>query len=76
QNVRPLEGDRLLVQIPADFQAIRAVDLALACAWRAHTRALFETAFAAGYVVIDLLFERGQSCYLLWKGDPYEDRTD
>jgi predicted GNAT superfamily acetyltransferase len=68
QTVLPIQGDRLLVQIPARFQAIKSADLGLARAWREHTRALFEAAFAAGYTVVDLLFEEGQSCYLLQKG--------
>lgn len=76
QNVRPLEGGRLLIQIPADFQAMRAVDMALARDWRAHTRPLFEAAFAAGYSVVDLLFEQGRSCYLLRRDGKREDRTD
>ena len=72
QEVLPIEGDRLLIQIPAHFQAIKAADFELARAWRAHTRALFEAAFAAGHTVVDLLFEKtkgkgGQSCYLLRK---------
>jgi predicted GNAT superfamily acetyltransferase len=68
QGVLPVRGERLLIQIPAHFQAIRATDISLARAWRAHTRTLFETAFAAGYVVTDLLFEQGRSCYLLERG--------
>jgi len=64
---RPLAGDRLLIQIPANFQAIKAADMELARAWRLHTRALFEAAFAQSYTVVDLLFEEGQSCYLLQK---------
>jgi predicted GNAT superfamily acetyltransferase len=67
QKVLPVEGDRLLIQIPARFQAVKAADLELARAWREHTRVLFEAAFAAGYTVVDLLFEDGQSCYLLKK---------
>ncbi|GAB4542715.1 MAG: hypothetical protein Kow0063_35090 [Anaerolineae bacterium] len=63
----PLEGRRLLIQIPACFQAIKSFDMELARAWRMHTRELFETAFARGYVVIDLIFENGQSYYLLEK---------
>ena len=63
----PIEGDWLLIQIPARFQIIKSADLGLALAWREHTRALFEAAFAAGYTVVDLLFEDGQSCYLLRK---------
>ena len=67
QAVLPLEGDRLLIQIPAHFQAVKSADVGLARAWREHTRALFEAAFASGYTVVDLLFEEGQSCYLLEK---------
>ncbi|MDY7079094.1 MAG: hypothetical protein SXV54_19440 [Chloroflexota bacterium] len=67
QTVLPIEGDRLLIQIPAHFQAIKSADLSLARVWREHTRTLFEAAFAAGYTVVDLLFEEGQSCYLLEK---------
>ncbi|HEC33658.1 MAG TPA: hypothetical protein ENI37_02955 [Chloroflexi bacterium] len=67
ETVLPLEGDRLLVQIPAHFQAVKSADLGLARAWREHSRALFEAAFAKGYTVTDLLFEHDRSCYLLQK---------
>jgi len=67
QETLPIAGDRLLVQIPARFQAIKSADFDLALAWREHTRALFEAAFAAGYTVVDLLFENNQSYYLLKK---------
>jgi len=67
RTLLPLEGDMLLVQIPAHFQVIKSADLGLARAWREHTRALFEAAFAEGYTVVDLLFENEQSCYLLRK---------
>jgi predicted GNAT superfamily acetyltransferase len=67
QTVGPMKGDRLLIQIPAHFQAVKSADMGLARAWREHTRALFEAAFAAGYTVVDLLFEEGQSCYVLKK---------
>jgi predicted GNAT superfamily acetyltransferase len=72
----PIQGARLLIQIPAHFQAIKTADMGLARAWRLHTRALFEAAFAEGYVVTDLLFEGGQSFYLLEKDwIPDENRT-
>lgn len=64
-TVYSIESERLLIQVPADFQAIRSADITLACAWREHSRALFETAFAAGYAAIDLLHEQGNSYYLL-----------
>jgi predicted GNAT superfamily acetyltransferase len=67
QQVLPVKGERVLVQIPARFQAIKLADLGLALAWREHTRGLFEDVFAAGYVIVDLLFEEGQSYYLLQK---------
>lgn len=70
QAVLPIEGERLLVQIPARFQAVKSADLGLALAWREQTRSIFEAAFARGYVATDLLFEAGQSYYLLRK-----DRT-
>jgi predicted GNAT superfamily acetyltransferase len=63
----PIQGPRLLIQIPAQFQAIKALDIELARVWRLHTRTLFEAAFAEGYVVTDLLFDGGQSYYLLEK---------
>jgi predicted GNAT superfamily acetyltransferase len=66
-TILPLESEQLLVQIPLDFQAIKASDFVLARAWRLHARTLFEVTFAAGYTVVDLLFEDGQSCYLLQK---------
>jgi predicted GNAT superfamily acetyltransferase len=68
----PETGERLLIQIPAHFQAIKAADMELARAWRLHTRDLFETLFAGGYTVTDMLFEAGQSYYLLeqdWRPD-------
>jgi len=64
-DVLPMQGERLSIQIPADFQAIRAADIALAGAWRVHSRALFEGAFAAGYRAVDVLCEGGRSWYVL-----------
>lgn len=61
----PLAGKHVLIQIPAHIQDIKSADIGQAQAWRLHTRDLFEAAFAGGYVVIDLIFEDGQSYYLL-----------
>jgi predicted GNAT superfamily acetyltransferase len=61
----PLAGERVLVQIPADFQRLKSADRDLALAWRLHTRELFEAAFAGGYLVTDLLLDDGRSFYLL-----------
>ncbi len=51
----PPEGDLLLVEIPPDFQAMRARDRDLALRWRLHTRELFEMLFARGYLVTDFV---------------------
>jgi predicted GNAT superfamily acetyltransferase len=40
------------VEIPADYQAIKAADPGLALEWRLATRTLFEVYFAAGYQVV------------------------
>lgn len=63
----PPDSKTCLLEVPANFQAIKAGDLALALAWRMHTRALFEQAFALGYTAVDLLYEQGRCYYLLEK---------
>jgi len=64
-----------LVEIPANFQALKRKDIALAQAWRQHTRELFEACFAAGYIVTDFLYETAgwpRSFYLLTRQeDPH-----
>ena len=39
------------IEIPTDFQSVKRSDLRQALAWRAHTRAQFEQAFADGFAV-------------------------
>jgi predicted GNAT superfamily acetyltransferase len=72
ERVLGLAGSLALIEIPGDFQAIKARDLGLAAAWRAQTRALFEAAFASGYWVTDFFFEtvrdRPRSFYALSRG--------
>jgi predicted GNAT superfamily acetyltransferase len=60
-----LEGERLLVEVPADFQALKRADLPLACAWRETTPAIFQAAFADGYTATEYLYQGGKSYYLL-----------
>jgi len=62
----------LLLEIPADFYAIKAADAALALEWRLHTRTLFEDLFARGYLVTDFVFLPGthpRSYYVLSLGE-------
>jgi predicted GNAT superfamily acetyltransferase len=49
------DDSHLLVEIPADIQAIKARDRALALAWRQAVRDTLEPAFAAGYAAVEML---------------------
>jgi chorismate synthase len=57
------------VEIPADYQAIKATDSDLALAWRQATREVFEFYFARGYSVVDfhsrLVEETRRGFYIL-----------
>ena len=46
------------VEIPADYQAIKAADHGLALEWRLAMRQVFEAYFAAGYMAVDLTSQR------------------
>lgn len=74
-----LSAARLLVEIPANMQAIRRTNLALGIAWRYHTRSIFESAFADGYQIVDLIFEPDKSFprsfYLLEKKEAQIDEN-
>lgn len=67
------EGRLLLAEIPADFLALKEADLPLARDWRFFSREVFETAFAAGYIITDHIFERSgtgpRSFYVLADGE-------
>jgi predicted GNAT superfamily acetyltransferase len=58
-EVQPLESSRGLVEFPALFQDVKRLDPGLARAWREQMRAIFEAAFAAGFTVTDMVYERG-----------------
>lgn len=57
--IQPVSGDRGLVEFPALFQDVKRLDPGLARAWREQTRAIFQAAFASGFTVTDMLYERG-----------------
>jgi predicted GNAT superfamily acetyltransferase len=67
--VRGATADRMLVEAPADFQAIKRVDFEAAHAWRLGIRALMQDLFARGYAALDMLLERHEDgsrrCYYL-----------
>jgi predicted GNAT superfamily acetyltransferase len=62
----------LLVEIPADFLAIKIADLKLAADWRMHTRLIFEELFKVGYLVTDFVHTddyHPRSYYVLCHGE-------
>lgn len=50
-----LEAPAIWVEIPADFQAIKVGEPALALQWRLAARQMFETYFSAGYAAVDFV---------------------
>ena len=46
---------RVLVEIPSDFQSLKARDRALALEWRLAAREALDPAFAAGYAAVEFL---------------------
>lgn len=66
------ETPLLLVEIPADFQTLKASRADLALDWRLHTRQLFEDLFSRGYLVTDFIYLPGthpRSFYVLTHGE-------
>lgn len=57
-RVNATYDENLLVEIPADINAIKASDHALALDWRMQTRDAFQKLFAAGYVAVDVILRR------------------
>jgi predicted GNAT superfamily acetyltransferase len=55
-----LDDETLLVEIPAEFQAIKMVSMDLAREWRTHTREIFQHYFGRGYYVTDFVSDREQ----------------
>ena len=68
EHFSPLEGHLLLAEIPSDFNALKSEAFPLARDWRFFSREIFETAFNAGYIITDFIYEHGQSFYVLTNG--------
>ena len=69
EHFAPPEGKLALAEIPSDFSALKDGDFALARDWRFFSREVFETAFAAGYIVTDFVYDEGRSFYVLSHGE-------
>jgi predicted GNAT superfamily acetyltransferase len=81
--IQPPEGfspptERLaLAEIPSDFMALKATDFPLARDWRLFSRDVFESAFRAGYLVTDFIYDRAtnRSLYVLTDGEAEMDNV-
>ncbi|MDE3193787.1 MAG: GNAT family N-acetyltransferase [Chloroflexota bacterium] len=69
---RPAAGDapgedrHLLLEVPRDFQAVKAADMELAARWRMAVRAALEPAFASGYALVEFVrASDGRGAYLV-----------
>ena len=69
EHFSPLEGRLALAEIPSDINAVKEADFALARDWRFFSRELFETAFTAGYLITDFVYDEGRSFYVLSHGE-------
>lgn len=62
----------LALEIPSDFQALKAADSTLAMRWRLATQALFEHYFEAGYTATECVFDQSgglrRNVYILETG--------
>jgi predicted GNAT superfamily acetyltransferase len=62
----------VMVEIPADYLALKAADHDLAVQWRLHSRAIFEALFARSYLVTDYVYLPGnhpRGYYILSHGN-------
>ena len=69
EHFSPLQERLALVEIPSDISALKEADFALARDWRFFSREIFETAFAAGYLITDFVYDNQRSFYVLSHGE-------
>jgi predicted GNAT superfamily acetyltransferase len=63
EELKP-DAQKVLVEIPPDFLALKAADPGLALAWRLGTRRTFEILFAYGYTITDFIRENNRAFYV------------
>jgi predicted GNAT superfamily acetyltransferase len=66
-NQTELNGEKILLEIPSDFRAVKMQDKALALEWRLYLRDVFQKVFVNGYSVTDFVLEQGRGFYFLEK---------
>ncbi len=80
EHVPHFEDRLLLAEIPGDFLELKSKDFSLARDWRFFTRELFETAFAASYIITDFIFDKNdggpRGLYVLIHGESTLDQFE
>lgn len=80
EHVPPFEDRILFAEIPSNFTDLKSKDFTLARDWRFFTRELFETAFAANFIITDFIFGREEGrhrgLYLLTHGESTLDQFE
>jgi predicted GNAT superfamily acetyltransferase len=61
EQILPIEGNIVLMEIPAQYANLLARDPALGRLWREHTRSLFESVFQRGYLATDFILLREET---------------
>ena len=69
EHFSPLDNKLALAEIPSDFNVLKQADFSLARDWRFFTREVFETAFTAGFIATDFIYDQGRSFYVLSNGE-------
>ncbi len=73
EHFSPLSDRLALAEIPSDFPALKEADFPLARDWRFFSREVFETAFHAGYIITDFIFDKStgqpRSFYVFTHGE-------
>ncbi|MCJ7434609.1 MAG: hypothetical protein MUO77_14075 [Anaerolineales bacterium] len=73
EHFSPLSDRLALAEIPSDLPALKEADFSLARDWRFFSREVFETAFQAGYIITDFIFDKStdgpRSFYVFTHGE-------
>lgn len=80
EHVPPFEDRLMLVDIPPKFLDLKEKNFSLARDWRFFSRELFETAFAAGFIITDFIYDDNdgmpRSLYVFTHGESTLDQFE
>lgn len=72
-SLETLSGSEVMIEIPADFNAIEGQSSEAALEWREAVRHAFTAAMDAGYAVVDFVRVNNKGTYLLNRGQVVDD---